>query len=207
MVPAKIKIAIIFICLSLFTTAESRAGDLSRRDTPYIHLPSMLRYEGDWEYLNDSVSFKLKLKAYVKVYSPMEKRFMDFMVGWYDYEKKNRNGVVKEGTLSTYYPGPDLMRIMLESKGNDRSRSVSFPVIIASDLKNGNLAVSFRRIPANGGPGLNMLATLSMVGSTRLQALFRPGENININHELDHMIEYWEQTSLPSPMILVRSGK
>jgi hypothetical protein len=199
----RINIIAIFICLCV-SSAGATCSDTAPVDTPYRHRPALAKYEGNWEYRDDSTMFYLILRSYTKVYSPFEKSYSDYMFGWYRIEKKIGDSVVTEQTLSKYHPSQNPIQVFFE-KGNDPGYDAVnlFPSISANDRIDGGLNLIFKRI-SNNGIGLNMIAVLTGISDTSIAITVKPGDNIGFNHEMDQQAEHWKRISLPSEMKLVK---
>jgi hypothetical protein len=124
------------------------------------------------------------------------------MFGWYSFEK-NINGIaIKEETLSYFNPSENPAKILFE-KMNDLAYKIdSFPPIDAYSRNDSSLHLNIKRIPMKPGPALNIIGILSYTTSDSIRAIFKSGENFNINHELDYMFNYWNQAKFPSVIVL-----
>lgn len=204
MAHARINIITVLICLITSYAGAASVYDVNA-DTPYVRRTVLEKYEGNWQYHDDSITFHLKLKLYPKTYSPYEKSYSDYMFGWYSFEKKSGDSVIAEETLSRYDPLNNPMQVFFE-KGNDPGYDAIhlFPSMIANDRGNSDISLMFKRMPKNNGPALNMIAVLSNLSNTSLTALFKPGDNIGFNHEMDYMVIYWRRIPFPSEMKLTK---
>jgi hypothetical protein len=198
----KIKIFASLIGLLAVVRADANEG-WQHSDTVYNARPALQRYEGDWVYNDDSISFKLKLRIYPRVYSPVQKQFMDYMLGWYSYEKKTKDSIIREETLSFYDPSENPIKLLL---ANAYDRVKIFPTIEGYDRPNGDLQVVFRRVHPFPGPLLNMIGNMTYLGKNTVSASFRYGENFNTNHALDQQAAYFKIAQLPSEMMLKKQN-
>jgi hypothetical protein len=200
---ARMNIIAMFACLCV-SSADAAGLDAAPADTPYHHRPALAKYEGDWEYRDDSTMFYLILRSYAKVYSPFEKSYSDYLFGWYRLEKKIGDSVITEQTLSKYHPSQNPMQVFFE-RGNDPGYDAVnlFPSMSANDRIDGGLNLMFKRISDNG-TSLNIIAVLTGMSDTSIAMTVKPGDNIGFNHEMDQQVKYWKRISLPSEMKLVK---
>ncbi len=204
MVRVAIKTTLSTLCFFILCTGVKASVGLTN-DTPYLKQSSMEKFDGVWSVQNDSISFTLKLKLYAKVYSPGIDQYVDYLAGWYSYEKKNSGGVIREETLSRWNSDINITKAL--SGIEQPSDPKTLPTIAAYQLRDGTIRLNFRRVPSIGGPYYNMIGHLTETGDGKARITFRNGENFNTNHELDYMIEYLQQSALPAEMILERKNK
>lgn len=172
-------------------------------DIPAISLDS---YNGVWLYNTDSIQFILKFQTYKNAYSPILKKSVDNIFGWYSFEKKVKNNRIHEETLSNFKAFDKYARKNISKLNDPNYSNKELPSISAFLSKSGHLQLSFKRYHASFGTSLNMIGFVSLINKDSIVVQIRPSENYNINNQMDDVLVYFIQNQIPKQMILHKSN-
>jgi hypothetical protein len=206
MVYTKILVLALFISITNLKPTDVYAQKLNKAELNDIPTISLDSYNGEWLYNTDSLQFILKFQTYKNAYSPILKKNVDNIFGWYSFEKKLKNNRIHEESLSNFKAFDKYARKNISKLNDPKYSNKELPSISAFLSNSGNLQLSFRRYHALSGTYLNMIGSGRLVNKDTIMVQIRPSENYNINNQMDEVMKSFMQNQIPKKMILHKTN-
>jgi hypothetical protein len=206
MVYTKILVLALFISITNLKPTDVYAQKLSNSEFNDIPTTSLDSYNGEWLYNTDSLKFILKFQTYINAYSPILKKNVDNIFGWYSFEKKMKNNRIYEETLSNFKAFDKYARKNISKLNDPKYSNKELPSISAFLSNRGSLQLSFKRYHSLSGTYLNMIGSVSLINKDTFVVQIIPSENYNVNNQMDDVMKYFMQNQIPEKMILHKTN-
>ena len=206
MVHAKILVLALLSSIIILKPLDVYAQKIHNSELNNIPEISLDSYNGVWLYNTDSIKFILKFQTYKNAYSPILKKSVDNIFGWYSYEKKVKNNLIREETLSNFKAFDKYAKKNVNKLNDPKYSNKELPSINAFLSNSGILQLSFKRYHALSGAYLNMIGSVSLINKDSIVVQIRPSENYNINNQMDDVMAYFMQNQIPKQLILRKTN-
>lgn len=168
------------------------------------------KYQGDWIFSNDSITFILKLHIYKKsIFNESTNTYFNDMTGWYSYKKIINDTIYNEETLSYFNPSINPFIVFEKKLKNEDTSNYFYPSMILTKGSNPKkeIVFSFRRNSPDKISSMCMNIILSYVSKKSIKMKIFYYDNYNFNHQDDYKYAYWAQRKIPSEMVLQKMSK